>query len=568
MNKYTLTSILLLNCLFFWAQKNNNVQELNKINTSTNETIYLHTNATTFVSGENLYYKLYCLNPTDFTQSNISKVAYVELVGSENQILFNHKLFLENGAGQGEFFVPPSIATGTYKLIAYTNWMLNKTSAKLFETAITIINPYQDDSENRINYNTISERNSPAVNPDFNLTLNKKLFSNREKVNLTIKSGDDYKKGDYSLSVRKVETLPAAQPINASEFTKIKDVSSIDLTNKLILPELRGEIISGHVSSTNNSFRLNDISVALSIPGKPFEFKLVKTNAEGKFIFNIDKKYTTSNFIIQVTDGYKEEYTVTIDKSNTPSFSIIEIKNDYKLSSDIKSKIEERSIASQIENAYYTNKSDTIIKTSDKRYFYSSFEKDYLLDNYTRFPTFKETIMEITREIYYTKNNNTYTLHAGYRDLTTALDEPALVLVDGLYIQDLTELFDYKAENIDKISIVQGGYCYGGKIFNGVISVISKNNNFKSNATGTYIINPIITMPLTNKSYHTVNYSDETKLDRIPDYRNQLVWLPNVDLESEITFYTSDVSGVFEIVVEGFSKTGAPISIKEIIEVK
>jgi hypothetical protein len=40
------------------------------------------------------------------------------------------------------------------------------------------------------------------------------------------------------------------------------------------------------------------------------------------------------------------------------------------------------------------------------------------------------------------------------------------------------------------------------------------------------------------------------------------------DVNSKIQFYTSDVSGKFEITLEGFSASGKPVFIKETIEVK
>ncbi|MNL81466.1 hypothetical protein D3C87_2085940 [compost metagenome] len=57
---------------------------------------------------------------------------------------------------------------------------------------------------------------------------------------------------------------------------------------------------------------------------------------------------------------------------------------------------------------------------------------------------------------------------------------------------------------------------------------------------------------------------------RIPDFRNQLLWNPDVKLnkDSQTSFYTSDVAGNYEIRLEGFAKNGTPVSIKELIEVK
>ena len=47
--------------------------------------------------------------------------------------------------------------------------------------------------------------------------------------------------------------------------------------------------------------------------------------------------------------------------------------------------------------------------------------------------------------------------------------------------------------------------------------------------------------------------------------------MPKVNLKdqnSKITFYASDITGKFEVILEGFSVNGKPVFIKEIIEIK
>ncbi len=75
--------------------------------------------------------------------------------------------------------------------------------------------------------------------------------------------------------------------------------------------------------------------------------------------------------------------------------------------------------------------------------------------------------------------------------------------------------------------------------------------------------------PKPKKIYNKIEYLNQTDEARIPDYRNQLFWAPEVRLnQSNSSFYTSDVSGNFEIRLEGFTKNGVPVSIRDFIEVK
>ena len=548
-----------------WAQKDTPT-------ISTSENVYLHLNATSFVSGETLFYKLNCLNPRNFKQSKISKVAYLEMIGVNNQVLFKHKLFLTNGIAQGDFFIPSTIKTGTYKLLAYTKWMQNKLESKSFESEITIINPFQSDSENKISSKNSILKESPEVsNSGLTINLDKKKFTTRELINLKLSIQNELlKKGNYSLSVRKVQDLPSISKINPTDFKNSDADQKIVLDeNNYVLPELRGEIISGKISSKDNLNSISNISVSLSIPGKSFTTKLVKTKADGTFYFSIDKAYFDSNIIIQIVDKSKEEFTIYVDDSFTLNKSNLKFENDYTLSSDLKSVIEEHSIASQIENTYYAKKADTLAKINYPTLFYEPFVNEYILDNYNRFPTIKETIIEVVKEVNYNKNDEKYALRLNDYDPNTEINEPPLVLIDGLVVQDINELFEYKASDIYKICTINTGYTYGNKLYSGLISFITKKQDFESKLKGDFIIKRTIDLPVLKKNYFKPNYTDKSTLNRIPDYRYQLLWLPELDINtSNISFYTSDKIGTFEIVIEGFSDEGIPVYLKEYFDVE
>ncbi|HSD13604.1 MAG TPA: hypothetical protein VLB74_03040, partial [Flavobacterium sp.] len=58
---------------------------------------------------------------------------------------------------------------------------------------------------------------------------------------------------------------------------------------------------------------------------------------------------------------------------------------------------------------------------------------------------------------------------------------------------------------------------------------------------------------------------------KIPDYRYQLLWEPEVSLnekETTLFFYSSDIKGIFEISIEGFTDKGDAVSVKRSILVE
>ncbi|WP_291151616.1 hypothetical protein [Flavobacterium sp. UBA7680] len=542
------------------------------------ETVFIHTNATTLVSGETLLYKIYCLKSSDKTPSNISKVAYVELVDDSKKSVFKTKISLENASGQGDYFIPTTLKTGSYKLIGYTNWMLNKPFSELFQLNINIVNPYKVDEKSvaaNILANGSNTSDENVTNENVTLKLNKKTFANREFVDLKIQSlNKNFEDGTYSLSVRKLDNIPAQNQVSAVKFAAnpsypvVLDLQKQD--QKIILPELRGEIISGKISAKNNSDKVDNISVGLSIPGKSFAFEVVKTDLNGNFIFNINKTFYTSNIVIQIIDEKANNYDVAVNNAPEIDYSQVSFEKDSKLSYTFKESLLERSISSQVENAYYHKKVDNIQKTPTSESFFYQTAKEYILDDYTRFKTLKETITEVAVEIYSKQKDNKLYLHVNDPSIFPQFPESALVLVDGQYLENQTDLVTYNMKNVYKIEVIVGRYYVGSKSFNGLISFTTFDKDFKSTQTGSSIVKPVVLRPQPKKIYNKVNYENIADNQRIPDFRNQLFWNPDVQLnkDSETSFYTSDLSGTFEIRLEGFTKSGIPVSVKENIEVQ
>ncbi|URC14126.1 hypothetical protein [Flavobacterium sp. B183] len=567
-----ITIITLAMCFqqILFAQKNNAVTELNTIDQNLNESIYISTNANSYITGESLFYKVFCINKSTNEISKYSKVAYLQLVDKNKTTILTHKLFLENGTASSDFFIPTTLETGNYKIIGYTNWMLNKEASEYCNIDIYILNPYKDKPVNTISQKEVTLAET-ITNRDISFNLKSKIYKNRDQAELQINTNsDEFTKGNYVLSVRKADGFIAQKKINFEELsagnTYKNSLSEIKNPN-FLLPELRGELISGKIRSSNADIK--NKKIALSIVGKNYTLKLAKTDNEGNFIFNLEKPNSNSNVIVQILEDNKQDYTIEMDKPKNINFSNLSFP-EFQFNSDFKQNISERLISTQIENAYYNLKKDSILASNDTIPFYNNLSKEFKLDAFTRFATMEETITEVVKGVYFSKDKNNYAIHVYDYDPNYESPLPTLIIVDGLIIEDLNELFHYNPKNIHKINVVKGIYNYGAKSFNGLVSFTTKNGDYETKLKGSFIIRPELLRPQSKKEYFKPDYTG-TKNERIPDYRHQLLWIPKVDLSdvnSKIQFYTSDVSGKFEITLEGFSASGKPVFIKETIEVK
>lgn len=104
------------------------------------EKLFIHSDKELYVAGDILWFKLYYVEGTTLEPMNMSKLAYVEVINSNNEPVQQGKIELEKGTGKGSFYLPASLPTGNYSLRAYTNWMKNFDVSQFFEKKIMIIN--------------------------------------------------------------------------------------------------------------------------------------------------------------------------------------------------------------------------------------------------------------------------------------------------------------------------------------------------------------------------------------------------------------------------------------------
>ncbi len=585
--------IIILFASSLYAQRQSVLKSLEELKGYQNvpqEKVFLHFNTSMLFSGEYLYYSLYCFNEENNLLSNISKIAYVELLNEKKEAIFKHKIRLENGLGQGDFFLPITVPSGNYKLIGYTQWMLNSKKDSFFQGDLSILNPYQGDQKailaqsrfsdsitnqnnSNKNFNILTKENT---NNDIKILLDKQAFGKRDKVKLVIDQGN--KKigfGNYSISIRKKSSFKSAKPTRANEFLskypKINKLSK-SIGSSFFLPEMRGELIYGKVISKESDFSVSNLNVALSIPSKNAEVKIVSTNKEGIFKFNLNKVYKANQVVIQVLGKDKNEYTVElfeIPRFLYPEFDFY----DFKITKEAKNDIVQRSVYNQIENSFFNLKPDTIQVPKDFTPFYGNQIKTYYLDDYTRFSTVKETIVEIVNGVWIRKNeegDNVFAIRGYYSDQDDSGLIP-MVLVDGILIQEHEDIINLDARKVKSISFLRNRYFLGTKIYEGILVIETLDGDYVERLDKNYIFKSELSRPQARKNYYQQRYDlDTISFDRIPDYRYQLLWKPGLRLNKnsiELEFFTSDVTGDFEISLEGFSDNGMSVSINEYFKV-
>ena len=125
------------------------------------EKIFIHTDRSLYACGEIMWFKLYNADATLNKPITISKIAYVEVLNSDQKPVFQAKIELKEGSGSGSFLIPFSLNSGSYVLRAYTNWMKNYSADLFFETPITIVNTLKKLSSQEIDSSAVDIRFFP-----------------------------------------------------------------------------------------------------------------------------------------------------------------------------------------------------------------------------------------------------------------------------------------------------------------------------------------------------------------------------------------------------------------------
>lgn len=558
------------------------------------EKIFIHYNTSLLFSGEYLYYKVYNLNCESNELSNLSKIAYVELVDEDMQSIFKHKIRLVKSAGQSDFFIPATVPSGNYKLLGYTQWMKNGNQDNFFQGDIAIINPYQSNQERiLLEEDTLKLKTSVQAKHKSILTegvgtnnwksdgFEKDIFNKRSKVVFSLKNFfDNYSEGTYSLSVRRIDTITTPiRPTSKKEFSKPGQQKTNDFwkepNNRMFYPELRGELILGKITPKDSISSINNIEVAISIPGKEgHELKVINTDEDGRFYVNLEKEYNGTQAIVQVLGENRHNYNIVLDHGQSTNYPEMTF-NKFGITPEMEDIILERSVHNQIENGYFQIKSDTLKQVSPIEQSYENIMTVYNLDDYTRFSTISETLVEVVELVWATKTQKGGTFYVKEHNYDTFLSPEfsPLIIVDGILIQDQDHLLEYNARNVKSISFLRSKYVVGQKIFQGVLMVDTIDRDYKSPELGEHIITVNLFKPEPDKKYYKQRY-DETeggKTVKTLDFRYQLLWEPNLDVSSEneeVIFFTSDIVGDYELIIEGFTSNGNPVSVKERFMVK
>ncbi|MFC0513260.1 MG2 domain-containing protein [Mucilaginibacter angelicae] len=102
------------------------------------EKAYLHFDKSHYNAGDTVYFKAYVTLGEQHELSKLSGVLHVDLINPADSLLQTIPLQLVGGLATGDFSLPNTLPGGTYRIRAYTKWMLNNGQVNFFDRQINI----------------------------------------------------------------------------------------------------------------------------------------------------------------------------------------------------------------------------------------------------------------------------------------------------------------------------------------------------------------------------------------------------------------------------------------------
>ncbi|MDH5604996.1 MAG: hypothetical protein OEY51_13695, partial [Cyclobacteriaceae bacterium] len=330
----------------------------------------------------------------------------------------------------------------------------------------------------------------------------------------------------------------------------------------LYLPELRSELLEGRITDRDGLPR-EGVTTTLSFPIIPYQIRSSISDNTGKILFDfIGPNENTDAFIQALNVDYPHTIEVTNNwKLTSPPFDY----NIPTLDSLQIQEIIEKSVRVQIENAYRNQLIDSLKPANQWHEQFKPYDSYYILDDYNRFPTVRDHFVEYILGARVRKEK----FIINHRYYYNNFNEPHLIMVDGVPVRD-SIILAYSPYKFKSIGLINNRYYLGATVFDGVLNFETFEGGLKEMRLDDNVLKIPVIGVSASKEYHFPNYSSLNN-PRIPDQRDQLYWNPTVtpvEGQTIITFFTSDVKGIHEIIVEGFTSEGKPLSLIKNFEVK
>lgn len=408
-----------------------------------------------YLTGERLHIRI-DITDTKHQPATLSKVAYVE-ISDEFRICAQGMAQLSGGSGWADIALPASMHSGNYQLSVYTRLMRNQGQERFFRKLISVINPLRVVRADNIIYLPADSFPQPTALP---------ATEWRSGQPYVAQIPDDWQGCTLALTRRDLLTpdyteLPALRPSQSQGP---------------FIPEAEGHIVMGRPTTTQTV-----TTTRLVMVGRMASVYDGQWQPDGSWLY-----YTSglNGTLPTILNSYDEAGKPINMEFVSPFARVLPQKLPSLQVYCNEEDLLRRSLSAQREQAITEwHGMDSLDFSVD--YMSASPHHHYDLDEWTKFSTVREILVEFVRGVHRSKLNGVnqlYTIDPYTKDFSRW---PALVLLDGMPVYDIDEVLEYDARLLKYVQIFTDRYTFGNTICQGVINFISQRgrlSNYKIDA--------------------------------------------------------------------------------------
>ena len=504
------------------------------------ERVYVSTDRTAYLAGERVWCSLFCVDENG-RLSPQSAVAYVELLSAEGSAV-QQKIGLLDGRGSGEFALPVSLPTGNYRLVAYT--MLEGAEAALCGSRILSI--YQPYSVARLKDGVLLGAEPVA-------SVQEEVSKGLEaRVNRVVRQGTPFTVilsgalADVSVSVFHEDDLFQVPLEGIDTFLEDFPLQEADLAGGFV--EYEGEVVRARAIGADPG----SLAV-LSSSGSPDDTYISRVHPDGSLEFVTSNIYGDRELVCEILEGSTNVSIQLLDNYLHPSAGEIP---PLRLQEGMYASLVRRKDALSLQPV--TDSLMLFLPRREDQLFSSVTWEWYHLDDYTRFSSVNEIIVEILTSVRMRRDKGIPYLEVTVSDGTDnrrTYKDHILTMVDGVVVSDLRLLQDFDAMLLEDVYVCRDPFVSGQTLFNGAVNFVTKNNY----VTALHFPEQVCVVDFQGVRY-PVAYPGGIPAS-CPDRRELLYWHPALQVEGEtrLNLTAPSYEGRFRVVAEGVTTEGKPV---------
>lgn len=527
------------------------------------ENFQLFTDRNIYAVNEKIFFRAFNLSYPLLRTTNWSEILYVEIISQTNRSVAQGKYLLNERGTWGYIEIPENTPTGLYYIRAYTKWMRNFPPTNYFHSHITIINPINNELQTGKNL-TVTNTDSLQYYSEIRrkaiwCNTDKKIYAKREKVNINISlpEKNKFSPDGYCLTVVKTGALDTN--MYRIKFPADKNAGHPEFVN--YFPETKELSLSGRIVTDKEKTPVTYARIHLAVLGNNPEYIGTPVDKAGRFRFFLPHHTGIQDLFITVETSNDLPVEILIDNNFSTDFVQLSQLPSF-LPPKQSELIREIMFNMQVEKIFKQSLTNTeAVEKKDSAsldFFGSPFITIKTID-YIKLPTLEEFFFELIPKVILKKKKGKryFTLIGDHTDLTVY---KPLILLDHVPVIDVETILSISPETIDHIDIINATYIRGYIHFGGIINIISREGDMAG-----------IDIPRNSRLFNFKtfepqqeikfpNHSTNTNNERIPDFRNCLFWIPDIEMDrgekNSFDFYTSDNQGEYVVVVHGITAEG------------